>query len=69
MFYKPCLLRTQRSQQAEEAEAEGGTEEEEIGQGTILKWILMSPEAILLLLYHLIIPRFLVHIFLTAILT
>lgn len=41
MFYKPCLLRTQRSQQEEEAEAEGGAEEEEDGQGTVLEWTLM----------------------------
>lgn len=41
MFYQPYLLRAQRSQQAEEAEAEGGTEEEEVGQGTLLKWTLM----------------------------
>lgn len=38
MFYKPYLLRTQRRQQEEEAEAERGTEEEEANQRESLKW-------------------------------
>lgn len=43
MFYQPCLLRIQRSQQEEEAEAEGGAEEEEVSQDTLLKWTSMPP--------------------------
>lgn len=37
LFDQPCLLRTQRSLQEKEAEAEGGAEEEEAGQGALLK--------------------------------
>lgn len=37
VFYKPCFLRIQRRQQEEEAEAERGTEEEEVNQSELLK--------------------------------
>lgn len=37
VFYKPCLLRIQRRQQEEEAEAERWAEEEEVNQREFLK--------------------------------